>query len=154
MIAWQSRGYTITTKPVYIGWWNLFTPNLWGERETIPSATLSPPQWLLYWDRQRWELFSCYINCEGKSHKTVSTKHNFWREGRAEAESNRDPSAYHPKALPLGQTGWLYSSKMNWPAYEEAEERRVAASFYRYATMSMTPAWGTGCHWISLCAQA
>ena len=39
------------------------------------------------------------------SHKTVSTDHNFWRERTAEAESNRDPSAYHPNALPLGQTG-------------------------------------------------
>ena len=39
------------------------------------------------------------------SHKTVSTNHNSWREGTAEAESNRGPSAYQPNALPLGQTG-------------------------------------------------
>ena len=34
-------------------------------------------------------------------------KHNrdSWREGRAEAESSRGPSAYQPNALPLGQTG-------------------------------------------------
>ena len=44
-------------------------------------------------------------NCEGQSHKTVSTDHNFWRERRAEADSNRGPSAYQPNALPLGQTG-------------------------------------------------
>ena len=31
--------------------------------------------------------------------------HNFWREKRAEADSNRGPSAYQPNALPLGQTG-------------------------------------------------
>ena len=32
--------------------------------------------------------------------------HNlFWRERRAEAVSNRGPSAYQPNALPLGQTG-------------------------------------------------
>ena len=30
---------------------------------------------------------------------------SFWRERRAEAVSNRDPSAYQPNALPLGQTG-------------------------------------------------
>ena len=37
-----------------------------------------------------------FHNCEEQSHKTVSTEHNFWRERRAEADSN---------ALPLGQTG-------------------------------------------------
>ena len=35
----------------------------------------------------------------------MSTDHNFWRERRAEADSNRSPSAYQPNALPLGQTG-------------------------------------------------
>ena len=38
------------------------------------------------------------------SHKTVSTDRNFRRERRAEADSNRDPSAYQPNALPLGHT--------------------------------------------------
>ena len=33
----------------------------------------------------------------------MSTDHNFWREGRAEAESNQRFSAY--LALPLGQAG-------------------------------------------------
>ena len=37
----------------------------------------------------------------------MSTSHNFWRERRAEAVSNRGPSAYQPTALPLGQTGSL-----------------------------------------------
>ena len=46
-----------------------------------------------------------FDNCEGQSHKTVSTDHNFWSERRAEADSNRGPSAYQPNALPLGQTG-------------------------------------------------
>ena len=35
----------------------------------------------------------------------MSTNHNFWKERRAEALSNRGPSAYQPNALPLGQTG-------------------------------------------------
>ena len=39
------------------------------------------------------------------TNKPVSTDHNFWRERRAEAASNRGPSAYQPNALPLGQTG-------------------------------------------------
>ena len=46
-----------------------------------------------------------FHNYEGQSHKAVSTNHNFWRERRAEADSNRGPSAYQPNALPLGQTG-------------------------------------------------
>ena len=46
-----------------------------------------------------------FHNCEGESHKTVSADHNFLRERRAEADSNRGPSAYQPNALPLGQTG-------------------------------------------------
>ena len=46
-----------------------------------------------------------FHNCEGQSHKTVSTDHNFCRERRVEADSNRGPSAYQPNALPLGQTG-------------------------------------------------
>ena len=29
----------------------------------------------------------------------------FWRERKAEADSNRGPSAYQPNVLPLGQTG-------------------------------------------------
>ena len=46
-----------------------------------------------------------FHNCEGQSHKTLSTNHNFWRERRTEADSNRGPSAYQPNALPLGKTG-------------------------------------------------
>ena len=46
-----------------------------------------------------------FHNCEGQSHKTVSTDHNFRRERRAETDSNRGPSAYKPNALPPGQTG-------------------------------------------------
>ena len=46
-----------------------------------------------------------FRNCEGQSHRTVATDHNFWSERRAEADSNRGPSAYQPNALPLGQTG-------------------------------------------------
>ena len=34
-----------------------------------------------------------------------TTDNNFWRKMRAEADSNRGPSAYQPNALPLGPTG-------------------------------------------------
>ena len=46
-----------------------------------------------------------FHNCDGQSHMTVSTDRNFYRKWRAEADSNRGPSAYQPNALPLGQTG-------------------------------------------------
>ena len=46
---------------------------------------------------------SMFYNSEGQSHKTVSTDHNFWSERRAEADSNRGPSAFQHNALPLGQ---------------------------------------------------
>ena len=46
-----------------------------------------------------------FDNCEGQSHETVPTDHNFWRERRAEADSYRSPFAYQPNALPLGHTG-------------------------------------------------
>ena len=46
-----------------------------------------------------------FHNCERQSHKTVSTDYNFQRERRAEADSNRGPSAYQLNAILLGQTG-------------------------------------------------
>ena len=42
-----------------------------------------------------------------KSQDSVHKPQPFWRERRAEAVSNRSPSAYQPNALPLGQTGSL-----------------------------------------------
>ena len=49
--------------------------------------------------------FNVSVESDGQSHKTVSTDHSLGRERRAEAVSNRGPSAYHPNALPLSQTG-------------------------------------------------
>ena len=50
--------------------------------------------------------FNVSVGSDGQRHKTVSTNRNlFCRERRAEAVSNRGPSAYQPNALPLGQTG-------------------------------------------------
>ena len=48
--------------------------------------------------------FNVSLIVRDRSHKTVSTDHNFWRERRAEADSNRGPSAYQSNTLPLGQT--------------------------------------------------
>ena len=52
--------------------------------------------------------FNVSVGSDGQSHKSVSTNHNLFEEKRkAEAVSNRGPSAYQPNALPLGQTGSL-----------------------------------------------
>ena len=50
--------------------------------------------------------FNVSVGSGGRSQRPVSTDRNlFRRERRAEAVPNRGPSAYHPNALPLGQTG-------------------------------------------------
>ena len=61
------------------------------------------------WAAMRAYRFNVSVGSDGQSHKTVPRNHNFRRERRAEAISNRGPSAYQPIALPLGQTGfrWL-----------------------------------------------
>ena len=46
----------------------------------------------------------------------MSTDHNFRRERRAEAASNRGPSVYQPNALPLGQTGHYCRSSNKTPS--------------------------------------
>ena len=65
----------------------------------------------------RWAAMKAILmfhNCEGQSHKTVSTNHNVWRERRAKAESSRGPSAYQPDALPLGHTGSIVLIDCCW----------------------------------------
>ena len=49
--------------------------------------------------------FNVSVGSDRQSHRTMSTNHNLFEEKRAEAVSNRCPSAYQPNALPLGQTG-------------------------------------------------
>ena len=41
-----------------------------------------------------------FHNCEGQSHETASADHNLWNERRAEADSNRGPSADQPTPRP------------------------------------------------------
>ena len=62
-----------------------------------------------------------FHNCEGQSHKTVSTDHNFWSERRAEADSNWCPSAYQPSTLPLGQTGSPITSHGIYLIYTQSD---------------------------------
>ena len=62
---------------------------------------------------QRWEPFLCFIIVRDKvTRQCPCTDHNFW-EKRAEADSNRGPSAYQPNALPLGQTGSRVPRKLH-----------------------------------------
>ena len=56
--------------------------------------------------------FNIWVGIDGqKSQDSVYKPQPFWRERRAEAVSNRGPSAYQPNALPLGQTGLHRNSK-------------------------------------------
>ena len=55
-------------------------------RYTVTTRTASALRWAAM------RAILMFHNCEGQSHKTVSTD-NFWRERRAEADSNRGPSA-------------------------------------------------------------
>ena len=63
-----------------------------------------------------------FHNCEGQSHRTVSTYHIFWREGRAEPDLNRGPSAYQPKATGslVQWPRWNFYSA--YPAAQSAEQ--------------------------------
>ena len=67
-----------------------------GQREIIyyRYTVTTRMTYVLRWAVMRAKLM-CH-NCEGQSHKTVSTDPNFGRERRAEADSNRGPSAYQP----------------------------------------------------------
>ena len=52
--------------------------------------------------------FLMFHNCEGQSHKTVSTNHNLFEEKtEPEAESSRGSFAHQPNAIPLDQSGSL-----------------------------------------------
>ena len=49
--------------------------------------------------------FNVWLIVRDKVTRQVFTAHNFWRERRAEADSNWGSSAYQPNALLLGETG-------------------------------------------------
>ena len=91
---------------------------------------------------QRWQPFKCFINCEGQNHKTVSVDHNFWRERRAEADSNRGPSAYQPNvlSLPLGQTGSTICYCFICPAYMPTRYLRTLSPI-RIAALLCIDGW-------------
>ena len=78
-----------------------------------------------------------FHNCDGQSHKTVSTDHNFWRERRTEADLNWCPSAYQPTALPLGQAGSQRTAQTAWTdlsMYRPRQLSRMMCPFGHVAT--------------------
>ena len=60
----------------------------WGERKIIYLSLHCHHQNDLCIKAGSDESHLMFHNCEGQSHKTVSTDHNFGREGRSEADSN------------------------------------------------------------------
>ena len=74
------------------------------EGDYIPIVTLSPHQndsCIKMGSDERHFNVSVWTKSQDSVHKPQP----FRRERRAEAVSNRGPSAYQPNALPLGQTG-------------------------------------------------
>ena len=73
----------------------------WG-RETIPAATLSPPEWLLYKDGQRWETFYFLIHCDGQK-VTRRCPQTTTFEEKEEPKRGIEPmsSAYQRNTSPL-----------------------------------------------------
>ena len=93
----------------------------------------------------RWAAMGAILmfhNCERQSHKTVSTDHNIWRERRAEADSNRGPSAYQPNALPLGQTGSPILVGI-FDRFYNSTILRSRADSRHYAFVTCDPKWVT-----------
>ena len=93
----------------------------------------------LRWAAMRLRAILMFHNCEGQSHKTVSTDYNFWRERRAEAVSNRCPSAYQPNALPLGQTGSLTRVSIE-PGFSVGRSTNYFPPFWEWRRMRAQPA--------------
>ena len=90
-----------------------------------------------------------FHSCEGQSHKTVSTDHNFWRKRRAEAVSNRGPSAYQPNALPLGQSGSRLLLLLMMIAFILCYSRYRADSLRSYAILNEWLAFAARYFWVS-----
>ena len=66
--------------------------------------------------------FNVSVGSDGQSHRTVSTNHNLFEEkgSRAEAVSNRGPSAHQLNGLPLGQTDSLTLRQKAFPVFQMA----------------------------------
>ena len=74
-----------------------------------------------------WAILMFHYLC-GRSHKTVSINHKFWKRKESRSGSNRGLSAYQPSALPLGHMGSLT------PVWEPAKYN--LAPNYTYSCVS------------------
>ena len=84
----------------------------WG-RETIPVATLSPPEWLLHKDGQWWEPFCFLIHCDGQKVTRRCPQTTMFEE-KEELKRGIEPmsSAYQRNTLPLDQLTRTFQKKV------------------------------------------
>ena len=87
------------------------------------------------------------------SHKTVSTDHNFSRGKRAEADSNRGPTADQPNALPLSQTGSDDNAHTFVPHMSASHPEDIKPRLHCKAHTEQGIGWNTFC-WCALLAIA
>ena len=69
-------------------------------RYTVTTTVTTRMAPALRWAAMRAILM--FHNCEGQSHKTVSTDYNLFEEKREPKQIRTEPSAYQPNALSLG----------------------------------------------------
>ena len=84
--------------------------------------------------------FNVSLNVRDKVPRQCPQTPTFRRERRAEAESNRGPSAYQPNAFPLGQTGSLTRAARRCPVFVWLSVRQwmglMARILWRYGGAS------------------
>ena len=72
------------------------------ERDYIPNASLSPPEWLLHWDGQRWEPFN--VSLIVRDRVTRQCPQTTFPK-RRESRSGFKPRSFCIPTVPLSRTG-------------------------------------------------
>ena len=102
----------------------------------------------------RWAVMRAVLmfhSCEGQSHKTVSTDHNFWRERRAEEDLNQSPwkesrRRFEPKSLCL--PAWCFTTrpyqltKANYGLSSKETGQLACFKWVPYWGCPLEPGWG------------
>ena len=104
---------------------------LYTYRYTVTTSMTSELRWAVM------KAILMFHNCNGQSHKTVSTDHNFGRERIVETDSNRGPSAYQPNALPRGQIGSYKDTY--YPMTFKCTQEFVSVTFHSYSALTNRP---------------
>ena len=118
-------------------------PRTWSSTSSSSSSPSSSSSWCHHQNDSCIKMgsdesyFNVSVGSDGQSQDSVHKPQPFWRERRAEAVSNRGPSAYQPNALPLGQidSQLLFSHRVR---IEHQPSRLVEAVFQAYGTKSLT----------------